>query len=187
MSGDACPLCQCPLADGEEVMRCPGCGTPSHRTCWDEIGGCGVYGCARVPPTEKLGELEIPAGHWGKDHKDCPACGQQILAAAVRCRHCGATFASAAPQSRLAYDLGLNARSERPHLKRRIIWLFVGSAIPCTTTFAGLIGLVFWLRRRAEIAALPGLYGALCIISLGLSALLTLGFSLAIVTAILFG
>jgi hypothetical protein len=40
-----CPYCQTPIAQGEEEVHCPACRTPHHRQCWQENGGCAVYGC----------------------------------------------------------------------------------------------------------------------------------------------
>ena len=42
-----CPLCCLPVSDAEAV-RCPGCGTVHHKTCWGENGGCTTYGCGVV-------------------------------------------------------------------------------------------------------------------------------------------
>src|SRR5689334_2486971 len=93
-----CPYCLSAFADGDEVETCPGCRAGYHRGCWQENGGCAVYGCAHVPAVESRRAIEVPMSYWGQENKPCPSCGQQILAAAVRCRHCGATFASARPQ-----------------------------------------------------------------------------------------
>jgi hypothetical protein len=40
-----CPYCQTPIAEDEEEVHCPACRTPHHRQCWQENGGCAVYGC----------------------------------------------------------------------------------------------------------------------------------------------
>jgi hypothetical protein len=40
-----CPYCQSPITEDEEHVRCPACHTPHHRSCWQENGGCAVYGC----------------------------------------------------------------------------------------------------------------------------------------------
>src|SRR5512138_2081358 len=92
--GSLCAICQSSLEPPSELTRCPECQSAYHADCWQENGGCAIYGCAQVPATEGRAALEIPAAYWGQEEKPCPACGRQILAAAVRCRHCGATFAS---------------------------------------------------------------------------------------------
>lgn len=40
-----CPVCASAL--DSSLHRCPTCGTPHHRDCWDYFGGCAIYGCAR--------------------------------------------------------------------------------------------------------------------------------------------
>src|SRR5881394_3850802 len=93
-----CAICQTPVKAGDAAASCPDCAAPYHAECWEENGGCGVYGCTQVPKTEHRDRLEIPVSYWGQEHKNCPVCQTQILAAAVRCRVCGTNFASARPQ-----------------------------------------------------------------------------------------
>ena len=40
-----CPVCATAL--DAAARRCPTCGTPHHRDCWDYFGGCAIYACAR--------------------------------------------------------------------------------------------------------------------------------------------
>lgn len=42
--GLRCPLCHGALG-GEGLRECVGCGTPFHRGCWRELGGCSTLGC----------------------------------------------------------------------------------------------------------------------------------------------
>lgn len=35
-----------------EGMLCPACRTPHHRDCWEENGGCTVFGCSAAPVEE---------------------------------------------------------------------------------------------------------------------------------------
>jgi hypothetical protein len=53
MSGAVCPYCRGPL-DGSvgEEMVCAGCGTPHHQDCYQENGGCTVFGCSAGPAEE---------------------------------------------------------------------------------------------------------------------------------------
>lgn len=53
MTDAVCPYCRCPidLAAGEQLV-CAGCGTPHHRDCYAENGGCTVFGCGAAPPDE---------------------------------------------------------------------------------------------------------------------------------------
>ena len=97
---ELCAICQSPLGAEEQKAACPDCAAVYHADCWQENRGCAVYGCPQVPPTEKLDTLEVPMAYWGQEHKNCPVCGTQMLAAATRCRSCGTTFDSAAPTDR---------------------------------------------------------------------------------------
>src|SRR5579872_4876548 len=96
--GQNCAICLSPIGPEDEKTVCPSCNAVYHAECWKENGGCAVYGCAQVPAIEKRQAIEIPVSYWGQENKKCPSCGNEILAAAVRCRHCGTVFQSARPQ-----------------------------------------------------------------------------------------
>lgn len=150
----------------ETAASCPSCQARYHRDCWDENGGCAVYGCNQVAATEKRGSLEIPVSYWGQEDKPCPACGHTILAAAVRCRYCGTTFESARPQGSDDFRQRLAQKQRLPVLQRTIIALFALSVLPCTAPLAAVGGGVWYLRHRADLRALPALYLGLCRLAL---------------------
>jgi hypothetical protein len=53
MSSPVCPYCRGPIdAAIEEPKVCPGCGTPHHADCFEENGGCTVFGCSAAPAEE---------------------------------------------------------------------------------------------------------------------------------------
>jgi len=68
MSSAACPYCRAAIEPGEaDTLLCPGCGTPHHADCFEENGGCTVFGCSAAPAAEpKLSigahDLESAAG-----------------------------------------------------------------------------------------------------------------------------
>lgn len=37
-----CPICRKPFTADDDIVVCPVCGTPHHRACYNEKGGCGV-------------------------------------------------------------------------------------------------------------------------------------------------
>jgi hypothetical protein len=43
-----CPYCRDEIEAGAEYF-CPSCHTPHHQKCWEENGGCTVWGCAQAP------------------------------------------------------------------------------------------------------------------------------------------
>lgn len=167
-----CVVCQSPL-DQEPTAMCPDCGARMHQECWDYNGGCGVYGCSRSPPTESLRSLEIPPSFWGREDKPCPNCGATILAAAVRCRHCGATFAEATPQGAMAYRQQQGLKAALPGIRKTsLVWLVL-AFIPCTSPVAAVGGSIWYLANRPAIGRLPPLHAALCKIAIGVAWLQT--------------
>jgi TM2 domain-containing membrane protein YozV len=48
-----CPYCRTEIGSAEgEGMECPGCATPHHTDCFQENGGCTVFGCSAAPTDE---------------------------------------------------------------------------------------------------------------------------------------
>lgn len=173
-TGGHCVYCQSAIQEGDPSTACPDCAAVYHAECWEENGGCGVYGCTRTPETEARSALEIPASHWGSDDKQCPACNATIRAAAVRCRHCGAQFESANPEDQVAYRKRLDAESALPKLRTRTIWLFVFCVVPLTAPAAAILGAVWYRTQRENLAMLPVSLKTFCRIALGVAALQTL-------------
>jgi hypothetical protein len=132
-----------------------------------------VYGCNQVPATEGRASLEIPAAYWGQENKPCPSCGRQILAAAVRCRHCGATFSSSRPEDRDEFRKHEEINRRAPALKRSAVLLFVFCALPCTALLASIIGAVWYFANRESLRTLPPLYAGLAKTGLGVGVVQT--------------
>ena len=175
-----CIICQSALDD--TVLACPECSARYHQECWDYNGGCGVYGCSQTPETEGLTSLEIPASHWGREDKECPKCGEVILAAAVRCRKCGETFSTTTPQDALSYRSEKQLRDELPAVRMTGIVLLVFALIPCTAPLAAVVGAVWYLSKAQVIRKLPATSGAVCKIAVGVAWLQT-----AVLAAIVLG
>ena len=165
-NSELCAICQSPLGADEQKAACPDCSAVYHADCWQENRGCAVYGCPQVPPTEKLDTLEVPMAYWGQEHKNCPVCGTQMLAAATRCRSCGTTFDSAAPTDRDQFVQKLWQSSKSPALRKQVVWAFVACVLPCTAPIGLVIAIVFFSIKKEDIRALPAIYGALSKIGL---------------------
>lgn len=184
ISGRTCAICQAGIEQTADLTACPACGTPYHRECWEYNRGCGIYGCVEAPPAEPLAAAEIPVSYWGKTEKTCPMCGRIIQAAAVRCRYCGATFASQRPESESEFQSRRDTESREPTLRRGIMWFFVFSVVSCTAPFAALFGTIWYMQNRTGIAALPGRHVAMAKIALAASIGQT---ALLILMAVLYG
>ncbi len=137
-----CAICQTPLGptENEPTTTCPACDAKYHADCWLQNGGCAVYGCAQVPATEGRASIEIPVGYWGQEHKPCPVCNAQILAAALRCRHCGTVFPTARPLGSAEYSRATSQEAQSPRVRRIVLWLFVLCLIPFSAPIAAVVG-----------------------------------------------
>ena len=177
-----CPYCLVCITSADEAEICPGCSAVYHRECWQENGGCGVYGCAHVPQVESRRAIEVPHSYWGQENKPCPSCGQQILAAAIRCRHCGMTFSSARPQGANEFQSRAALEARLPTARKRVIQIFLLSVIPFTAPVAAMWGLLWRRSHEEELETLPPLHVGLS--KIGLAASLVLTLALAVMTAL---
>ena len=165
-TGVSCAICQSPIQVIEPRSECPTCKAEYHADCWQENGGCAVYGCAEVPKVEQRRAIEIPVSYWGQENKPCPRCNREILAAAVRCRHGGATFSSARPEDAGEFQDRTAMQERLPGMKRTIVCVFVLSVLPCLAPIGAIWGLIWFLSNRRRLGALPAVYPALCKIGL---------------------
>lgn len=156
-----CPVCQGPIGAEEDRFACPGCNVLYHRSCWEYNRGCGMYGCSQAPATEGLKGTEIPASYWGQENKECPACRRTILAAAIRCQHCGTTFSSARPENTVEFIQRKAQMEGRPALRRNGILLLIFSVLSCTAPLAAIVGGVWYYQKKQEIAKLPAIQASI--------------------------
>ncbi|MGC2697035.1 MAG: NINE protein [Candidatus Angelobacter sp.] len=50
MAEPVCPYCRMPFDEASPPrIFCTACGTPHHQDCYQENGGCTVFGCSRAP------------------------------------------------------------------------------------------------------------------------------------------
>jgi hypothetical protein len=174
-SETVCGICQTAVAAEEARCDCPECRAAYHADCWQENKGCAVYGCSKVPETELRESLEIPVSYWGQEKKPCPNCGKEIMAAAIRCRSCGAEFASARPEDRREFRQRKEVESHAPKLRQHTVLLVVFAAIPFTAPIAALYGYFWYGSKKDELNTLPRLYPTLAKIAIGLGVAQTAG------------
>jgi hypothetical protein len=56
-----CPYCRTEIEpDSGNRIYCCACGTPHHKDCYAENGGCTVFGCSQAPPEEP--KIQVSAG-----------------------------------------------------------------------------------------------------------------------------
>jgi hypothetical protein len=175
-----CAICMTPVEPGDETTACPECTAPYHDDCWSANGGCAVYGCRMVPETEGLKPLEIPPAFWGREDKDCPRCGKQIMAMAVRCRHCGAQV-EARIEGRATYEKREARRARAPRLRQFSVILLVLSLLPFVSLVPAVVGMVYYRAHRDEIRKLPGSYDGYYRISIAVGIAQLAIFSIALV------
>lgn len=98
-----CPYCQSKIKKGADYTICSHCGTPHHKECWNENGGCTTYGCINNPQTEKKVDLESEdVGNETLENLreslripqtqifiECPNCSSEIEEGSVYCKYCG--------------------------------------------------------------------------------------------------
>lgn len=61
MSSAVCPYCRGAIEQDEPgTVHCPGCGTPHHADCFEENGGCTVFGCSAAPAAEPKLSIGLP-------------------------------------------------------------------------------------------------------------------------------
>lgn len=91
-SGQKCAVCSQRFEDSDEVVVCPVCGTPHHRQCWIDYGGCHN---ANLHGTD----FQWKATATASDQPDfdekcdlgeiCPVCGKNNPKNTLFCPGCG--------------------------------------------------------------------------------------------------
>lgn len=138
-----CAICKFKVGPDDDTTRCPGCGALYHSECWQQIGGCAVYGCRRVPKVEKQVPQQVTGG-WG-DVKQCPACSKTIVSSLLKCT-CGATFPYAEPMTSSEYDEWLEKEKARKRKESQLLWLFIVSLFALPAPITGAIAA--WQSHR---------------------------------------
>lgn len=87
-----CPYCGQPFTEQDDVVVCPECGTPHHRTCWQQHGVC-AHADLHGKSAETAAPTESPTEQPSeKAEKCCPRCGYRNAANAAFCSGCGFSF-----------------------------------------------------------------------------------------------
>lgn len=95
--GKTCPVCSQNFHEGDDVVVCPKCGAPYHRSCYQEKGKC------------LFTDLHQSGKSWHEVYDDdptvpeeesvkCSQCGASNEANAIVCRNCGSFLSKSVSQ-----------------------------------------------------------------------------------------
>ncbi len=57
-----CPFCREAISE-QDMRTCPACSTPHHQDCYEENGGCTIFGCQEAPGDEEKLDLTSAFSH----------------------------------------------------------------------------------------------------------------------------
>lgn len=92
--GKMCPFCKTAINNEDDVIVCPACSAPHHKSCWEENKGCTTFGCSEqhyvaqgTNPTDVCKQCGAVLGD-GQDF--CPKCGTpKNTIKSISCTKCG--------------------------------------------------------------------------------------------------
>ena len=94
--GLSCPVCQKPFVETDDVVACPKCGLPHHRSCWKIENHCQLEDLhdTDVQWSRDKQKAENTKGHIPPDGEPanaqvCPHCYTRNAEFAEFCSHCG--------------------------------------------------------------------------------------------------
>lgn len=100
--GCPCEGCGEPLTLKDDIVVCPDCGAPYHRTCYEKLGRC-IHS-----PAHAAGyEWHFP--YQDAELRTCPSCGERTLRSEEICRCCGAAL----PRRRKRMSSSMTAKPHR--------------------------------------------------------------------------
>lgn len=89
-TGVICPVCQKPFQPGDDIVVCPDCGAPYHRSCFKEAGHC-VMTELHESGTEWVNpNAPKTPDHLSQGSVICPVCGLSNPGDQATCSQCGA-------------------------------------------------------------------------------------------------
>jgi hypothetical protein len=154
-----CSICYTILAPNEPVTACPECQQDYHKSCWDEIGGCGSYGCKQAAVAQKPPLPVLVGAGWG-DTKRCPQCGNEIGSSLLVCS-CRARFPWADPMTPAEYSAWLDQQGAIASARKLLIVMFILSLIGLTAPITGPIAGIYAWAKRTQLAGTGGTYLAM--------------------------
>ncbi len=94
LTGKSCPICSQEFTPEDDVVVCPKCGAPYHRSCYSEKGKCIFTDLHKSKKTwkETLDEEKKTDGDEPDERSDsikCPECGAENPKFSIICKSCG--------------------------------------------------------------------------------------------------
>ncbi len=83
--GCPCEGCGKPLMLQDDIVVCPDCGAPYHRSCYEKLGVC-------IHKSAHASGYEWKFPYQDDELRTCPACGERTLRSEEKCRCCGAVL-----------------------------------------------------------------------------------------------
>ncbi len=171
-----CIICQLAIQTEEESVTCEKCQCVFHAECWQDLGGCGTYGCENSPTLQKES--------LAQSTKKCPFCQESIPADTMACPYCRERFNTILPQT--AQDIVRERWGPRraPSIKENkgALWVFICGLLGITAPFNLIIGGSWYLQNRRALKSVSPMYNLLAIVGLAVSVIYSLIFFVAIVT-----
>ncbi len=96
-----CVACRKEFSSGDDVVVCPECGSPHHRTCWAQTGCCAnaalhgqkyLWHPAETDDGNAQTEKESEKNLQSFPTFTCPDCGNELQLGSRSCPNCGANF-----------------------------------------------------------------------------------------------
>ena len=95
LTGKSCPVCSKEFSSDDDVVVCPKCGAPYHRSCYSEKGKCIFTDLHKNKRSWKeMQEEENKSGDTDETEKQsdsikCPGCGTDNPKNSIICKSCG--------------------------------------------------------------------------------------------------
>ncbi|MFQ5788290.1 MAG: hypothetical protein ACE5H1_09955 [Thermodesulfobacteriota bacterium] len=164
-----CAICQTSIQATEVTKKCEKCQSEYHVECWNEIGGCGTYGCEMAVIQKIQSEQAAGYTYWGMETKVCPMCGETIKIDELRCPHCKESFDTIAPISREEIKRKFKKWPRKIEENKGALSIFIFAVFGITAPFVLVFGGLWYKENRQILREESPLYNLLALVGLSVS------------------